>query len=474
MTRDQRVGGWPWSAAVIDADGPVRHAVGPQLRNDGHDSGGGDATADAAPRRRLELVDLVAQRRWVPVVGYACYVTLLTAGYYYNLTFVQLGLIDLGTTRLGMSGRDVSLVMALLAVIALAVSVATGITMDRRGWSRDLRARLRLLTAVTATQLALTVLAPLLTAPTDYVVWVVVCAAALGVGMPVTFSFMADLVPVRDRGFAAAVPAAMSFFIASLYPQQWRIEEFSAVMVVAMTPAVAVLAVLAFRPSRLVDQLAQQQVRFGPGRFARPPTGVTAPATFALIVAAMFAVFFIDSLGFLRIIDTPALISTSWQSPDLGVRLFIAVAHIVGAVIAGVLYTAFDWRWLLLWVYGLFGFTHLLYTFHLRTTADAVPPLVLPGMYVLAVSFYTTLNFALWPDLSTADTIGTRCAVGVGVAGWLASFLSTSLALWSDAAGVALLTHLRYVDALALLLVGAVPVLLYGARVRALARQELP
>lgn len=37
---------------------------------------------------------------------------------------------------------------------------------------------------------------------------------------------------------------------------------------------------------------------------------------------------------------------------------------------AGVLYTAFDWRWLLVWVYGLFGFTHLLYTFHLRTAVE--------------------------------------------------------------------------------------------------------
>ena len=423
-------------------------------------------------RRRLQLLELIAHRQWVPLAGYGFYVALLTAGYYYNLTFVQLGLIDLGTTRLGMTGRSVSLVMAVLALVALAVSVATGVVMDRRGWSGDLRVKLRLLTVVTAVQLTLTVIAPLLATAVGLVGWVVVCAATIGVGMPVTFSFMADLIPVRDRGFAAAVPAGLAFFVAALYPQQWRVEEFSVVMAAAMTPAVVVLALLAFRPSRLVDRLATQQARFGPGRFTRPPAPTVSTPAFALIVAAMFAVFFIDSLGFLRIIDTPAYITTSWQSPEIGVRVFIAVAHIVGAAIAGVLYTTFDWRWLLVWVYGLFGFTHLLYTFHLRTAADAVPPLVLPGMYVLAVAFYTTLNFALWPDLSTRDTIGTRCAIGVGVAGWLASFSSTSLALYSDAAGVSLLTHLRYVDALALLLVAAVPLLLYAARVRTVARQE--
>lgn len=220
--------------------------------------------------------------------------------------------------------------------------------------------------------------------------------------MPVTFSFMADLIPVRDRGFAAAIPAGLAFFVAALYPQQWRLVEFSVVMSAVMAPAIVVLATLAFRPSRLVDRLAHQHARFGPGRFTRPPAPAASTPAFALIVAAMFAVFFIDSLGI----------------------------------------------------------------------PDAVPPLLLPGVYVLAVSFYTTLNFALWPDLSTGVTIGTRCAVGVGVAGWLASFLSTALALWSDAAGVSLLTHLRYVDALALVLVAAVPLLLYGGRVRRLAREE--
>jgi hypothetical protein len=33
----------------------------------------------------------------VTLVGYLIYIGLLTAGYYYNLTFVQLGLIDLGS-----------------------------------------------------------------------------------------------------------------------------------------------------------------------------------------------------------------------------------------------------------------------------------------------------------------------------------------------------------------------------------------
>jgi hypothetical protein len=93
----------------------------------------------------------------------------------------------------------------------------------------------------------------------------------------------------------------------------------------------------------------------------------------------------------------------------------------------------------------------------------------MPMFYVLAVSFYTALNFALWPDLSTPETIGTHTALGVGISGWLATFLSTSLALYSDGIGLSLLDHLTYVNALALLFAVSLPVLLYVRRLLELA-----
>ena len=88
------------------------------------------------------------------------------------------------------------------------------------------------------------------------------------------------------------------------------------------------------------------------------------------------------------------------------------------------------------------------------------------------MSFYTTLNFALWPDLSTAATIGTRSAIGIGVAGWLATFSSTALALYFQAADLTLLSHLNVVQALSLLLLSGVAAGLYGRRLVALARGD--
>lgn len=62
--------------------------------------------------------------RWV---GYLSYVAVLSVGYYYNLTFVQLGIIDLGDRRVGLGPGRVSGVMAGFAVAALVAAVATGL-----------------------------------------------------------------------------------------------------------------------------------------------------------------------------------------------------------------------------------------------------------------------------------------------------------------------------------------------------------
>lgn len=412
-------------------------------------------------------------RSGVTLVGYLIYIGLLTAGYYYNLTFVQLGLIDLGTRRVGMPEGQVSAVMAGFALSALVVAVVTGRLMDRKRWSADLRVKLRILFFVVVVQTLLTVVAPVLTTSTGFVVWAVVGSVVIGAGIPASFSLMSDLIPVRHRGHVAAIVAGLAFFAAAIYPLQWRIEDFAPVMTGFMVPGAVLLGILAFRRFEFIDRLAQQHQRFGVGRFCRPTPIATASFAFWGLVVLMFAVFFIDSLGFLRIIDTPAYISTSWQSPEIGTRLFIAFSHLIGAIMAGVLYTSFGRRWLFLWVFGLFAFTHLLYSFHVQTAFSGIdPPLVLPLFYVLAVSFYTTLNFALWPDLSTPDNIGTHTALGVGIAGWLASFLSTSLALYSASAGLSLVEHLRYVNALALLIAVGYPAFLYFRRMRTLAAME--
>ena len=428
----------------------------------------------------MRLYEYVRNGNWPTVLGYLLFISLMAAGYYYNITFIQLGLIDLGTRLIGMSRTAVSTWMAILALLTFLVAVITGVTMDRRGWSTDLGTKLRVLLGVIVVQFVLTAVAPSIRTVSVFGAWIVVASVALGVGFPISFSLAIDFVPVQDRGPVAAVITALTYFIANAIPLEWSIGLFSRIMLVAMGPGIIVLAVLASARvsvlTDLIDELALQHHEFGRGRFCRPSPINTRSMAFWSPVVLMFGVFFIDSLGFLRIIETPTLVLTSWQSPSITTRLSIAVVHAVGALMAGVLYVNFDRNGLFLWVFALFGFTYVLYTSDLRmaalfpTVGGDTTSILNPLFYSLTVSFYTTLNFALWPDLSTAETIGTHSAVGIGMAGWLATFLSTAVALYLAHAEFTLLSHLNLVNALALLLFFGFVVGIYVKRMVAISR----
>ncbi|WP_416839614.1 MFS transporter [Haloferax sp. DFSO52] len=422
----------------------------------------------------MSIVPAVRRGDWHAVFGYAFFVALLTGGYYYNVTFVQLGLLDLGTRLVGMSETAVSGWMATLALVTLATAIVFGITMDRREWSSSLDAKLRILFGVVVVQVLLTAMAPFVRTVPQFGAWIILASVSMGVGFPATFALTIDFVAVRDRGAVAAVATASTYFLANVYPLDWTIESFSRVVVVAMVPGVVLLGVLVFRPPAFLDRLARQHEQFGVGRFCRDGGVSIRDRAFLVPLVLMFGVFFIDSLGFLRILDTPSLVLASWQSPEFSMHLTLAVVHVVGAVMAGVLYTTFDRRVLFLATFGLFSFTHLLYTFDIRIamwfpTLSTGPSSPLnPAFYALAVSFYTTLNFALWPDLSTPETIGTHSAIGIGLAGFLSTFLSTALALYFQSTSVSLLDHLNLVNALALLLFVGLACGLYIGRMHAL------
>mgnify|MGYP000488731333 FL=1 len=389
----------------------------------------------------MRLDSYLRDRQWSAVFGYVLFVVLMVAGYYYNITFVQLGLIDLGTRLVGMSETTVSLWMAALALSTLVVAVTTGVTMDRRGWSTELRTKLRLLFGVVCLQFLLTLVAPAIRSVPAFGAWIVAASIGLGVGFPVSFSLAIDLIPVPDRGYVAAGITAIAYFAANAIPLSWSVDVFSRLMITAMLPGLLVLGILisgrVATVEALLSDLADQHREFGTGRFCYPEPVRARTLGFVVPVILMFGVFFIDSLGFLRIIDTPSLLLNSWQSPEFSTRLFIAVAHVVGAVMAGVIYANYSLSRIFLWTFALFALTHVMYTSDLRLAAvfpsiagDGTSPLN-PALYAIAVSFYTTLNFALWPDLSTPETIGTHSAIGIGVAGWLATFSSTALALYS-------------------------------------------
>jgi hypothetical protein len=409
-------------------------------------------------------------RAFSEAFGFLFFTGMMATGYYYNLTFIQFGLLDLGTRLVGMDSRQVASNIAYLALITSLVAILFGLHMARVGWSQDLRAKLRLAFGVVLTQTVLTFAAPFIRSEAAFLAWIIVASLALGVGVPATFGLTVDFIPVRYRGLAGALIAAGAYFPAAVLTPDWRIEQFSSMILGLMLAGTAGLGLLSFARLGFIDRLAEhhQKPAYGRGRFVQFDVNGKASIrrSLLLLLALMFGIYFIDSLGFLRLAETPFFFETAWRSPELGPRLVIGTVHVLAALIGGVLYGALPEKELFLWIFGLFALVHLMYTFIARNALVGEPPLAMPILYAVAVSLYTVVNFAIWADVSTPETISRNSAVGVALSGWTATFLSTGLALWMAQAGISLQLHLRIVDALAFVFFLAVLLLIYFAPAR--------
>ncbi len=406
----------------------------------------------------MALFHFIRHRQWPTIFGYLLFIGMMAAGYYYNVTLVQLGLIDLGERLIGLSEARVAQSMAVLALVACVVALATGALMQLRPRLRSLRARLQITFLVILVQTLLTSLIPLVRSEFTFILWILAASTTLGVGMPVTFSLTIDLIPSRDRGYVAAIITAIAYFAAAAAPSNWHIDDFRTPLLFLMVPAVPVLGWLALARPRnptlaIVDALSHQhrQPAFAHGRFVqRDATGAKhIDRGLVGLLLLMFGIYFVDSLGFLRIIATPAYVDPAWRSPDLAPHLFIAVVHVIAALVAGILYTALSRRSLFFWIFGIFALVHLMYTFPFRLGSGG--QLAAPMLYAIAVSLYTVVNFALWADLSTPDTISRNAALGVALSAWTATFISTALATQWRLSGMPAARHLQWVNAIAFL-----------------------
>lgn len=379
---------------------------------------------------------------------------MMSAGYYYNLTFVQLGLEDFATRILNLSPRALALDMALLAILTCLTALAFGFWMQLQDWTCCLRVKLRLAFGVVLTQTILTAVAPNVGNELEFLIWLAFTSLALGAGVPVMFSMTIDLVPVRLRGYVAALITAAAYFTAAVFSTEWSFAAFRYQSLVLLSAGTLGMGVLSIVNHPWLDELSNQHTRpeFSRGRFVRrKKVGQSRMGSrLSGLILIMFGIYFVDSLGFLRLLKTPVYMQSAWQSPDTDIRMLIAEVHVVGALVGGVLYTALRERPLFLWIFGIFGLTHLQYSFHIRVAEGSAGILSMPMLYSLAVSLYTVINFALWADLSTPQTISVNAALGVALSAWTATFLSTALSLlWSDSLSLA--DHIQIVDALAVL-----------------------
>ena len=402
------------------------------------------------------MLDMIKSRNWPALLGFFLFIGMMSAGYYYNLTFVQLGLDDFSSQRLGLSAGAVARDMALLALLTSAVAIGFGAWMQKRGWGRRFRLKLRLSFGVVLAQTVLTWLCSFVGNETGFIAWLAGVSLALGVGVPVMFSMMVDLVPVRLRGAAAASITAIAYFASNAFSSQWTFEAFRQQSLLILIPGTLGMGIMTFMRHPWLDKISRNHKLpgFAQGRFVnRKGAHLNGTSRLLRLIFIMFAIYFVDSLGFLRLLKTPLYMNSAWQSPDINIHLFIAGVHVVAALAAGVLYASLRQRPLFLWIFGIFALTHLQYSIHIRTEA-ASGTLSMPMLYAVAVSLYTVVSFAIWADISNPDTICLNSALGVALSGWSATFLSTGLAI-SLGESLSLERHIQVVDSLAMVFFAA-------------------
>jgi hypothetical protein len=280
----------------------------------------------------------------------------------------------------------------------------------------------------------------------------------MGIATPATFGLSVDLLPVRARGSAAAMITAGAFAPAALLASDWRIDAFARQMVPIMLMGAFALVPVALGRVRVFSSLSLQHTSqaFSRGWLVTDNRSGGQDTRFTWALLLMFGVYFIDSLGFLRIVATPTLVAHTWQAHDLHTLVLIAGIHALGALIAGILYRPFGVQVLFAWIFGIFALLHLFYALHALIVPDSYIGFGSSLLYALAVSMYTTINFALWADLSTPRTIAVNSALGVVLSAWMATFLSTALSLTWTTGGLPMRQHFDILAAVSMMLFLAV------------------
>lgn len=369
------------------------------------------------------------------ILGVLFLISILSFGYYFSITFVQLGIEEYLRAVLHLDGRATAYSMALLAVVTSVVSVSFGYFMYKSRYINTLYSKLVVLNILILQQAILVWSVQSIDTYLFFLLWVLVLSIGLGMGIPLTYSLFSYLAPRNLRGVIAGVATALTYSIAAGIPVIWSMETFvQQLKILLLASSVGFALFLWIRPSLIqIWEKQSKEISFSQGKFLANSTKRELRINQILIFIFLGSIFFIDSLGFLKLIDTPSILSQTWQSPLLSTHVTIALAHIFGAFVGSLLYSTLPIEKLLLWILGIFIIVHLSFSLAAHANVGFEGALSSPFLYAFAVSLYTVINFAVWPDLSDKKNIAIVAALGVSLSGWLSTFLATSLSfIWKE------------------------------------------
>ncbi|MBD3351109.1 MAG: hypothetical protein GF364_06450 [Candidatus Lokiarchaeota archaeon] len=355
---------------------------------------------------------------WAKYFPYLFVCSALIGGYIVAFKFIQLGIPDLGERVLNIPKKAVHLNIALMAIITCLSAVVSGVFFDKHKYT--FKRKIQFLIGGGIIQGGILVGIFIMSEPIHFTLWIIAFSAVLGFLFPLTYSLMYFLIPAKHRGYVAGIITGVAYLIGALSPFDWTIEDLSIEAMIVMSPSILLMGLMLLKKDifslyEINDENREDYV----GRFTKDKETYH---SFIYIVILMFGVYFVDSFGFLRVINEDMIIDVTWHG-DIYIKLLIGFTHLFSALIMGVIYQKYNEK--IVFLCALIGFVIGDFLFSLYPTGILL--YITASIYCATVSFYTINSFMAWSDISTENNISKHAGIGVGIGGWLSSFLSTTI-----------------------------------------------
>ncbi|MBD3352856.1 MAG: hypothetical protein GF364_15330 [Candidatus Lokiarchaeota archaeon] len=353
---------------------------------------------------------------WSVYFPYLFVTCMLVANYLSGVKLVQLGIPHLGGVVCSVPEAKLNLLMALMAVNACVVGIISGFLLNKV--SLQIKSRLFILLGSFGIQGAITFFANFLSEPFHFTIWIIVFSLVLGFLLCQPFVFVFLLIPSKNRGILAGLITGLAYLVGNMSMVEWTFKGLSLETIIVTIPLGILILIALFNLDKL------KLLDFNEEKEKTHYSDKRNIYSFGIIVVLMFGVYFVDSFGFLRLKGEPFFL-LMWGG-KFGVKIWLGIVHLISALIMGWIYQKRGkYGPMIVFISAFIGFIVGDLLFASYPSGSLL--LVSSYIYCSAVSFYTINGFILWADLSDKTNISGRAGIGIGIGGWLSSFLSTAL-----------------------------------------------
>ncbi|MHA1785422.1 MAG: hypothetical protein ACTSVY_07845 [Candidatus Helarchaeota archaeon] len=341
-----------------------------------------------------------------------------------NLKFIQLGIPALGRT-LNLPELFIIISMFTLGASACTACIIMGRVLDKFQVNFDQKKVIFLLMSMFNTLFVF--LTYFITDFLGYIIWIISLGLVLGTLAAIAYSFLFYLIPQKQRGIFAAILAGIMYLVSASSMEPWTFESFRYQnLIIWPANIVFVVFFLLFDvfDSEKIEENLKLEKKYD--------------IDLSMFIMIFSFILFLDSFGFLRIIEDPTIVALTWQS-TADFRLYIGIVHFCSALIIGFFYERLKPLNTILISLSLFVISDLM--IGLFAFSQLVRYLY-PLFYASAVSIYTFLLMSLLADISDENSLNKNITLGFGILGWFVTYTATSTSLFLNYINVSFNVHL--------------------------------